>query len=96
MLSLSVEMARELAKLNADLIWCEVNAYQITSDQGVECGPYEAASPLGALDAMARDAGCADHNAACVIAGASFDDWTTDRRAFKRGDIGLLVVEVES
>ena len=67
--------------------------YQITSSQGVDLGIHEGDSARDALDALARAGGAESHDAACAITGSRRDDWTTDRFAFKRGGIGMLVVE---
>ena len=71
-----------------------MKSFKITSNQGIDFGAFPAETPLGALDKLAQEAGCADHAAACAALDSSTNDWTTDGFAFKAGTIGLLVVEV--
>jgi len=46
-----------------------MSTYQITSSAGVDMGTYEATTREAALDAMAREAGYADHATACRESG---------------------------
>lgn len=51
------------------------NRYRISSSHSsVELGVYEGANEAEALDAMARDAGYADHAAACEVAPVEDDE----------------------
>lgn len=72
----------------------KTQAYKITSNAGADIGTYRATSPLGALNRMARDAGCASFEAACAVTQSSQTDWTDDASTFKNGTIALLVQEV--
>lgn len=68
--------------------------WQIESNAGVILGEYEGETAEVALDAVARDAGYRSHADSCEVLGTPTDDWTSDRFAFRRGSIGLLVTEV--
>jgi hypothetical protein len=70
--------------------------YRIESQQGMDMGIFEAESAREALDAMARDAGYASHEASCEVTGSDPDDWTTSAFAFRRGGVSLLVTELEA
>lgn len=59
-------------------------------------GTYEGATAQDALDAMACDAGYADHTAQCDVTGDDEDDWTESFAAFVRGTGKLLVESVQS
>ena len=70
-----------------------MSTYQITSFAGVDLGTYDAPGPRSALDAMATEAGYADHAASCAATGSDPADWTSSPAAFARGDYALLVAE---
>lgn len=71
-----------------------MNVFKIESSAGVEMGTWVAESPEAALDALARGAGYADHEAACKATGQDPADWTSSVSRFQSGGVGLLVVAV--
>ena len=68
-----------------------VKRYHIVSSAGVMFGCYEGDSPRAALDALAREAGYADHAEACQVAGEDPNDWTTSMQEFQAGSILFLI-----
>jgi hypothetical protein len=78
-----------------------VKSYRVTEAVGETYGPFLAASPLDALNIVARNAGHESHAASCEyysrICGVNFEpgDWTTDPDSFARGDYSTLVEEVK-
>ena len=73
-----------------------MKSFQITSSAGVDLGTYPGAEPIDALNALARDAGYADHVAACEKTGAHPADWTDTPSTFRRMPVALLVAEVDA
>ena len=69
-----------------------MTTYHIESSAGQYLGDYPGHTPLDALDALARDAGYADHAASCAVTGDDPDSWTSSRMAFRSGDLSLLVI----
>ena len=69
--------------------------YKITSKDGVDLGTYRAHDAKGALNRMARDAGCASFEAACNVTQADVNGWTESAYAFRSGGFALLVAIVE-
>jgi len=72
-----------------------VNRFQITTSAGIDLGTHVADSEIGALDTMARTTDAADFDAACERDGIDVLTWTNNPKAFAKGDIALLVVEVD-
>lgn len=70
--------------------------FNITSFAGIDLGTWPGATPIAALNAMAVDAGYADHRMSCAINDEPWSNWTVDHHVFKGGTKRLLLVEVIS